>query len=188
MLKLVQEIAAFLGEPQPFEIERKFLIEYPDIAWMEAQPNCQRVEVIQTYLKSDGDEEVRVRQRGLNGHYTYYQTTKRRLTAMKRIEVERRLTQEEYLSLLMDADTSKRQIRKTRYCLTWDRQYFEVDVFPFWKDRALLEIELNDEQQEVRLPEAFRLIREVTDDPAYSNYKLADFSGEGDAPDNRTNA
>ena len=33
MKKQVAENAALLGEPEPFEIERKFLIEYPDIAW-----------------------------------------------------------------------------------------------------------------------------------------------------------
>ena len=31
MKKLVAEIASFLGEPEPYEIERKYLIEYPDI-------------------------------------------------------------------------------------------------------------------------------------------------------------
>ena len=30
MKRLIAEIASFLGEPGPFEIERKFLIEYPD--------------------------------------------------------------------------------------------------------------------------------------------------------------
>ena len=64
MDRLVAEITALLGETQPYEIERKFLIEYPDVAWLEAQPNCHRVEIIQTYLTSPGGEEIRVRQRG----------------------------------------------------------------------------------------------------------------------------
>ena len=36
MKKLVAEIASFLGEPEPYEIERKYLIEYPDIKWLES--------------------------------------------------------------------------------------------------------------------------------------------------------
>ena len=55
MRRLIAEISSFLGEPEPFEIERKFLIEYPDIKWLESLPNCQRIEIIQTYLKSDKD-------------------------------------------------------------------------------------------------------------------------------------
>ncbi|MDO4563496.1 MAG: AAA family ATPase [Clostridia bacterium] len=33
--RLLQEISAFLGEPEPYEIERKFLIEYPDVKRLE---------------------------------------------------------------------------------------------------------------------------------------------------------
>ena len=171
--RVLAEIYAFLGEPEPYEIERKYLIEYPDLNWLESLPNCQRVEIIQTYLKSKEGEEVRIRQQGQNGSYTYYQTTKRSISGMKRVEVERRLSQQEYLILLMEADTSKRQIRKTRYCLTEQNQYFEVDVYPFWNDKAILEIELSDENKEVRIPDQLKVIREVTDDPSYKNAALA---------------
>ena len=70
--RLIKEIATFLGEPEPFEIERKYLIEYPDITWLESLENCQRIEIIQTYLKSDDNEEVRVRQRGVDGNFIYF--------------------------------------------------------------------------------------------------------------------
>lgn len=124
MERLLTEISAFLGEPEPLEIERKFLIEYPDIKRLEASPACRRVEIIQTYLQSENGDEVRVRQRGENGHYVYFLTTKRKLSGIKRVELERRLTKEEYLTFLMDADTSKKQIRKTRYCLTSGQPLF----------------------------------------------------------------
>ena len=173
MKRLVAEISSFLGEPEPFEIERKFLISYPDISWLEGSPNCQRVEIIQTYLKSSADEEVRIRQRGMDGHYIYVRTMKKKISDLKRIEVEKRLTQEEYLALLMEADTTKKQIRKTRYCLTYEGQYFEIDVYPFWRDKAILEIELRDENQEITFPKEIEVIREVTDDEAYKNASLA---------------
>lgn len=173
MKRLISEISFFLGEPLPFEIERKFLIEYPDLKALEAMPNCQKVEISQTYLKSEGDEEVRIRQRGSHGHYLYYEARKRPVSSMKRIEIERRLSQEEYLARLMDADPEKRPIRKDRYCFTDNNQYFEVDVYPFWKDQAILEIELSDPEDEIRFPEFLKLIREVTDDENYKNAALA---------------
>ena len=178
--RLIAEVSSFLGEPEPFEIERKFLIEYPDIKWLASLPTCRRVEIIQTYLKSSGDEEIRVRQRGGDGHYIYYLTTKRRISGMKRVEIERRLSGSEYLRLLMNADTSRRQIRKDRYCLTYDNQYFEIDVYPFWNDRAIAEIELSDEAAEIRFPKQIKVIREVTDDESYKNASLARIQeGEG---------
>lgn len=171
--RLIAEIASFLGEPEPLEIERKFLIEYPDIEWLESVESCEKIEIIQTYIKSDSGDEVRVRQRGVDGNYIYFQTTKRKITDIKRVETERRLSQKEYLRLLMDADTSRRQIRKTRYCLTYKNQYFEIDVYPFWDDKAIMEIELRDENIPIEFPERICIIKEVTDDEAYKNAQLA---------------
>ena len=171
--RLIGEIRAFLGEQEALEIKRSFLIEYPDISWLEGLPNCRKVEISQTYLYAREGEELRVRQRGENGSYIYFKTYKRLVDRRKRIQVEERLTQEEYLMLLMEADPSRRPIRKTRYCLTCDSQYFEVDVFPFWADRAIVEIELGDEDAEIRFPAELKVIREVTGDPDYKNSALA---------------
>lgn len=172
--RLIAEIRSFLGEPEPMEIERKFLIKYPDIKWLESLPNCRKVDIIQTYLVSGNGDELRVRQRGENGSYICFKTRKRLIDGMKRIELEERLSQEEYMRLLMEADPTKRPIRKTRYCLTWDNQYFEIDVYPFWKDRAVAEIELSDENTPIRFPKELKVIREVTDDPTYKNAALAE--------------
>ena len=173
MKRLIKEISAFLGEPEPLEIERKYLIEYPDIDWLERSPNCQRIEIIQTYLTAGLDEERRVRQRGIDGHYTYYLTEKRRITSLKRVEIERRLSSDEYLRLLMEADSAKHPIRKTRYCLTEGSRYFEIDVYPFWNKQAITEVELSDENEQIVFPAQLRVIRDVTDDVQYKNASLA---------------
>ena len=173
MSKLISEIASFLGEPEPFEIERKFLIKYPDIQKLESLPNCKKVEIIQTYLVSKNGDETRIRQRGENGEYVYFLTTKHTINGLKRVETERRLSKEEYLRLLMNADTSKKQIRKNRYCWMYENQYFELDVYPFWNNKAILEIELCDENAKIKLPREIEVIKEVTGDPAYKNAILA---------------
>lgn len=49
----------------------------------------------------------------------------------------------------------------------------EVDVFPFWQDRAFCEVELPDEATVVTLPEFLDVIREVTEDKRYTNLALA---------------
>ena len=172
--KVICEISHFLGEPKPFEIERKYLIEYPNIAMLEMLPNCQKVDIIQTYLISpDPKAELRVRQRGCDGNYIYIKTEKRKISETKRVEVERRLSKSEYLSLLMNADTSLRQIRKTRYCLMFEQQYFEIDVYPFWDKQAIVEIELTQENEQIIFPDFLRVFREVTEDRRYKNYALA---------------
>ena len=172
--RLMTEITSYLGEPEPYEIERKFLIEYPDVAWLESLPNVQKVDIIQTYLNSENPEdEVRVRQRGLNGNYVYTKTIKRRVSDIKRMEIERMLTKDEYLALLMNADTSKHQIRKTRYCMSYKDCYLEIDIYPNWNDVAILEIEMSSEDAKISIPDEIKVIKEVTDDMSYRNVNLA---------------
>lgn len=173
MKRLIAEIANFLGEPEPYEIERKYLIEYPDIKALEVLPNCEKVEIIQTYLKSPDGCEIRIRQRGSKGNYIYFETHKKTISGLKRVEVERRLTKDEYLERLMDADPTRKPVRKDRYCLADGNQYFEIDVYPFWSDRAIMEIELSDPNEEIRFPSMIKVLREVTEDEQYKNASLA---------------
>ena len=171
--RLISEISSYLGAPAPLEIERKYLIEYPNIANLEKKPNCQKVEIIQTYLKSENGKEIRLRQRGTNGHFTYTKTVKTRIDAVQRLEVESRLSKDEYLSMLMDYDITKRPIRKTRYCLLYKNQYFELDIYPFWDNEATMEIELSDVNQNIEFPPFIEIIKEISGNKQYSNSKLA---------------
>ena len=174
MLRLIKEITAFLGEPAPMEIERKYLISRPRLHLLEQKPNCERVDIVQTYLKSDDPlEERRIRQRGSNGSYIYFMTRKRKAGGIRRVEIEERLSQEEYVALMVEADPAYRPIRKERYCLSENGLYYEIDIYPEWKDKAIMEIELYSEDQEIVFPEDVDVIREVTDDPAFSNHELA---------------
>jgi len=171
--RLLKEIASFLGEPEPFEIERKFLIYYPNIKELENMPNCRKVDITQTYLKSVDDTERRVRARGIDGDYLYYLTEKKKITGIKRVEVEKKLTPDEYIALLMEADNKLHTIKKTRYCLTEENRYFEIDIYPEWQNQAIMEVELNDENEKINIPKFIKIIDEVTDDDNYKNYSLA---------------
>lgn len=158
---------------EPLEIERKFLIEYPDIAFLENNPSCRRAEIVQTYLKGSPDEEKRVRKRCENGKTVCYHTVKRRVTDIKRVEIEKVITEREYLEMLDNADESMRPIVKTRYCLEYGNHLFEIDVYPFWNDKAVVEVELCAEDEIIAFPKEIKVLKEVTDDKAYKNSSLA---------------
>lgn len=172
--RLMSEIYSYLGLPVPLEIEKKFLICMPDLDELKQKYNAVKSEIIQVYLKSqNNNEELRIRQRGENGSYTYYLTKKIKRDDMSRYEIEEKISKDRYLSLLMDADTSKNIIRKTRYCFMYENQYFELDLYPFSSDKAILEIELTDETKEIILPKEFFVIKEVTDDDKFKNSNIA---------------
>lgn len=154
-----------------YEIERKYLIRYPDMKLLNS--SADKTEITQTYLRNRDGRTTRVRKRGLDGAYVYTHTQKTRISDVKRIELEREISQEEYTRLLEDADPARSVIHKDRYCLTYREQMFEIDVYPFWNDRAIMEIELDDEGQEIILPPEIQIIREVTSDKRYTNSSLA---------------
>lgn len=155
----------------PYEIERKFLIRYPDIDFLASEG--ERSEIVQTYLLSEKGSTARVRMRMFADRCEYTHTVKQRISDMRRVETEREITRKEYEELLPQADPARRTIRKTRYCLPFEGQTLEIDVFPFWDDRAFLEIELKDEGERFTLPEYIHVIREVTGDRRYTNASLA---------------
>ena len=171
--KVVEEVFSLLGEPLPKEIERKYLIKMPTVEELEALGCVSKTNIIQTYLKSDNNVERRVRQRGTKDDgYSFYYTEKTPISFGERIEKEKKISQKEYINYLVEADTSLHQIFKTRYCFVYDKRYFELDVYPFSDEYAILEIELNDINEKVDLPN-LKVVKEVTDDENYKNYSLA---------------
>ena len=66
-----------------------------------------------------------------------------------------------------------KKIVKKRVCFVYQSQYFEVDLFEFSNDKAILEIELTNENSKINLPPFISFIKEVTEDFNYTNYNLA---------------
>ncbi len=100
-------------------------------------------------------------------------TVKKGLSALSRIEIEEEIGEERYRELLSRADPARSVLHKKRYIYRYDGQDFEIDVFPFWNDRALMELELGDEEQPLRLPPEIEVVREVSADKRYTNSAIA---------------
>lgn len=173
MSRLMSEIYSSLGVPVPIEIERKYLVTKPDLDMLSKYVDITVVDIIQTYLTSDSSKERRIRQRGQDGNFSYYITEKQQSSGIERPEVERKISEREYISCLSQIDSSLTPIVKKRICFVYKSQYFELDIFNFSNDYALMEIELTDKNSIVNLPHFINIIREVTDDPRYRNSTLA---------------
>ncbi len=152
------------------EIERKYLIRIPDAALLEKLPVSG---IEQVYiLRPDGARE-RIRRRDYGENVVFTHTAKERLSDLSRVENEREISEDCYRELLALADPQRSPIRKKRYLYEFDAQCFEIDVFPFWADRALMELELESEDQEIRLPPDIEIVREVSSDRRYTNSAIA---------------
>ncbi len=151
---------------QNFEIERKFLIKKPEESLLSSLPQIQVAEIVQSYTSSG----ARLRKWTEKGKITYIKTVKTHITHITRIEVENEITEEEYKQLLK---TEQSRLTKVRYRYPYKGKLIEIDIYPFWEDRAILEVELVSEDEEFSIPEFIRIIKEVSHDKAYRNYSLS---------------
>ncbi len=177
--RVVKEVFTAIGEPVPCEIENKYLIKMPtkeEIEKLSENNGLYKAHITQTYLKSNDGTERRIRKRGddVDG-YVYTYTEKTPISDGKRQEVERIIDFREYATYLKyDRDEKLNTIEKDRYCFVYKDQYFEMDIYPFDQERAILEIELNDVNQKVTLPSELDIICDITNESEYKNHAIAE--------------
>lgn len=162
-----------MSTSEPLEIERKFLIRMPDRSVLLAQDGVVVKEITQTYLTAEPGCTRRVRKSVTNGVTFYRRTEKQRLSVLTAVEMEDDLTEDTYLALLEEADPTRYPIQKTRYTFPFAGHLMEIDIYPFWDDRAILEIELTSEEEEYAIPSFLSVVREVSGDKRYKNVNLA---------------
>ena len=157
------------------EIERKYLIRYPDIDTLKAQRGVEQWEIVQIYLTASGPGETRrIRQVVSDGEIKYYKTFKRRLSDLSSEEDEGEIDQMEFIRLSQEVHPACKPLVKTRYRIPYQGHVLEFDIYPFWTDRAIMEIELERENEGAALPDYVQVIRDVSADIAYKNRSLAE--------------
>ncbi len=158
-----------------YEIERKFLVEFPDVAHLDVK---RRISIVQTYLKKGvNGSQRRVRCVEENGKVKYTYTEKVFITPVTREENEYEISQEEYRRLLEQERGSCPPVEKVRYCFEYNSQLFELDKYPFSDELAIMELELGSPEQKIDFPDNVKVLREVSDDARYSNASLASAGG-----------
>lgn len=172
--RVYAEVCSVLGIPVPIERERKFLVRFNP---SDLPDHAQYIDIEQIYLNSPQEDTViRIRKRGQDSFYTYYKTIKRRLNSMERFETEEIITAHEYNFGTSLVKRGTAPIRKTRTCFVYDSQYFELDLFHDQRvlpGRAMLEIELTQENSDVDIPSFLQVEREVTKDPNFENFNIS---------------
>jgi len=171
---LLAEICVLLGIPEPVETERKFLVR-PDFDPNDLTAHAL-IDIEQFYLFSNAlNEELRFRKRSQNGDATYFSTVKRPgPDPASRIETEEFITAEQYEFGKQFMLSGSRFVRKQRYCFVYENQYFELDAVIEPKLKyCLLELELAEPGQDIKLPPFLNIVREVTGEKEWSNFALA---------------
>ena len=130
---------------------------------------------MQIYLTVSGPGETRrIRQVVSGGEIKYYKTFKKHLTDLTNEEDEGEIDQLEYIHLCQEQQPGCKPVGKTRYRIPYEGHILEFDIYPFWNDRAILEIELEREDEGAAIPDYVQIIRDVSADPPHQNRSLAE--------------
>ena len=172
--RLLVEVHHVLGIPAPVEFERKFLVTLNE---REIPKTAVDIDIVQAYLTPiDSPEQVRVRRRGQDGVYNYFKTSKARHSSGGMLELSERISLDAFNMAFTLRDKSSGVIRKTRTCFFHKFQYLELDRFHSLRidgGDAILEIESTKAGEDVSIPLWMNVVREVTDDPNFSNRTLS---------------
>lgn len=156
------------------EIEKKYIIEMPDVSDMRACADYTLSRITQTYLDCLPGITHRVRMREYdNGRVEFTETVKRRIDRMSSYEDEREITSAEYEALLEKIKRGTKSLYKLRHTFVYFSQLFEIDVYPEWKNTCIMETELRAEDATVEMPPFIRIIEDVTGQREYSNAAMS---------------
>ena len=163
-----------MASKNEIEIERKYVIEKPNVSAMSACAGYSSSEIVQIYLTSEVGITHRVRSRAFpDGRTIYYETKKIRIDKMSSHELEREIKREEFDALAEKIAEGSRPIVKTRHTFDYMGQTFEIDVYPDWERTCIMETELPSRDTEVTFPDFIRVVAEVTGDKRYSNASMS---------------
>ena len=158
---------------QGFEIERKYIIKKPDISLLE-KTSDKIIDITQSYIGKNSDGfNCRIRKAIENGRTMFYYTEKKNINKIKRIENECLIDEETYNMLFEKRIKNRNVIEKTRYVICKNGLNYEIDIYPFWRNQATMEIELEDETKNPQILEQIEILADVTFEKGYSNFELS---------------
>lgn len=170
--RALQEIYRAVGEPEPMPEKHKYLIAMPDMEKITSDYNALTLDMMQTYLREiNPGVERRIRQQKNGSEYLYFYTEKHLMPDGTKWDTERPISQKDYIQYLMEGDPELHAVHKTKYRFTYQSQRFEIDVYPFSDEKAVMFRYAGSDHAE--LPPEITVLQDVTGDPEYKNKQLA---------------
>ena len=167
---VIKSIYEMLGEPYPIQKQYKHLVANVDFAELEKQ-NPVKLEIEQFFTNITESQNTMVRKTTKEGDSTYNSTTKKDTdNPSERITTSRRITDKDYNELLKQLKV--KPISKTRYCFSYNKQYYRLDLFHEPKGLMILETGLTNENTQVEIPSFIKVEKEITEDKQYRNSNI----------------
>ncbi|MBQ6159386.1 MAG: AAA family ATPase [Oscillospiraceae bacterium] len=172
--RAMREIFRVVGRPEPMDKKHKYLIAMPDMNKLVVNRGAVPFEMTQNYLVITNPRiERRIRKQKNGSEYLYFYTEKHLMEDGTMWDTERPISAKAYESYLLEAEPELQPVHKVKYRFNDKRQRFEIDVYPFSRERAVMFAYAGADEAEVVPPPEIEILREVTGDPEYKNKTLA---------------
>ena len=174
MDRAVREIFRIVGRPEPMDKKHKYLIAMPDMNQLVVNYGAVPFEMTQNYLVVTNPRiERRIRKQKNGSDYLFFYTEKHLMEDGTMWDTERPISSKEYKKYLLEAEPGLQPVHKVKYRFNRGRQRFELDVYPFSKEKAVMFAYAGNDTDEISLPPEIEILREVTGNPEYKNKTLA---------------
>ena len=172
--RAMREIFRIVGRPEPMDKKHKYLIAMPDMNQLVVNYGAVPFEMTQDYLvMTNPNIERRLRKQKNGSDYLYFYTEKHRMPDGAMWDTERPISSKEYKKYLLEAEMELQPVHKVKYRFNRGSQRFEIDVYPFSAERAVMFAYAGSDEAEVTPPPEITILKEVTGDPEYKNKTLA---------------
>lgn len=155
------------------EIERKFVIEMPKMDRLAALPSFEASSIKQIYLSAPEEVARRIRSRSYKTGTRYFETFKKRIDKISSYEDEREISESEFIEKSREIKPGTVPIEKERITFSYEEQLIEIDIYKSWKKTAIMEIELDSREKDVKIPSFINIIKEVTGEKKYTNAAMS---------------
>ncbi len=175
MRHAIQEVFKYLKDEKPVDIFKKYLVEIDEDVYdkVSKEMGFSHSHIQQYYLNTSDGLERRIRERDKDGNRLYSYSETRMITNNSRRKTDRILSQRQYSDYMEDVDKNLSPVSKDRYSFFYNNHFFKLDVFDFDKKKAILAVQIPEDNDSFETPEYFKVIKDVTDDLAYKNLSLA---------------
>ena len=161
--RVINQITNYLGIEKRHD--KKYLVELnDDFDNFIKEKELVKTKIRQTYLYTNKDCEIRLRQRTVEGDSTYYVTVKKNNYGNQKIITEEIISKEEYERLLNSKDVIN-VVEKQRISFVYNDKYYKLDLF----ENGMCLLEANDN---LDLPNCIKVIKEVTNEDEYYNINI----------------
>lgn len=168
--RALQAMLRSLGEPILSQHQEKIIVKRPNISFL-IDYKAQKRQILQTYLRSNGRCERRLRMIGDGKNFVYYLTQKGigNYNDFK----ERKIGKKQYDEMMFEMDPERKPIIKDRWYFSDQGIYYNMDYYPNWKNYAVVEIRSSEDNPVVKLPNELIPVKNVTNVAIFSNYALS---------------